>query len=406
MGKLFIEDLDVKGKKVLIRVDFNVPLDEKKNITDDTRIRSALPTIEYVLRNGGKAILMSHLGRPKGQRNPKYSLEPVAERLSELLNKKVAFANDCIGVRVKMMVSQMKEGDVILLENLRFYPGEEKGDDSFAEELASLGDVYIDDAFGTAHRAHASMVGVTKHIKQCAAGYLLKKEIEYLGRAVENPGRPFIAVMGGAKVSDKIKVIKNLIEKVNSILIGGAMAYTFLKVRGIPVGSSKVEEIIEDKKGNKINVPSLISEILKKANARGVDILLPVDHIIGDKFAEDAAVKTVGEDKIKEGWMGLDIGPETVDLYSRKIKEAKTVIWNGPMGVFEMEPFSKGTMAIARALSESGAVSIVGGGDSVSAVNKSGVSGKITHISTGGGASLEYLEGKELPGIAALTDKN
>lgn len=406
MAKLFIEDLNVKGKKVLIRVDFNVPLDDKQNITDDTRIRAALPTIKYVMDNGGKSILMSHLGRPKGQRNPKYSLEPVAKRLSELLDKKVDFASDCIGSRVQMMVGQLKEGDVLLLENLRFYPGEEKGDDSFAKELASLGDMYIDDAFGTAHRAHASMVGVTKHIKQCAAGYLLKKEIDYLGQAVENPKRPFIAIMGGAKVSDKIKVIKNLIEKVDSILIGGAMAYTFLKVKGIPVGSSKVEEIIEDKKGNKIDVPNLVSEILKKAHARNVSILLPVDHVIGDKFGEDAKVKVVGEDRIEDGWMGLDIGPKTIDLYSAKIKEAKTIIWNGPMGVFEMKPFSGGTMAIARALSESDAISIVGGGDSVSAVNKSGVSDKITHISTGGGASLEYLEGKELPGIAALTDKN
>ncbi|MBN2190018.1 MAG: phosphoglycerate kinase [Candidatus Aureabacteria bacterium] len=406
MAKLFIEDLDVKGKKVLIRVDFNVPLDDNGNITDDTRIRAALPTIRYVMENGGKSILMSHLGRPKGQRNPKYSLEPVAKRLSELLNKKVDFANDCIGNRVQMMVGQLKEGDILLLENLRFYPGEEKGDDSFAKELASLGDIYIDDAFGTAHRAHASMVGVTKHIKECAAGYLLKKEIDYLGQAVENPKRPFIAIMGGAKVSDKIKVIKNLIERVDSILIGGAMAYTFLKVKGISVGSSKVEEIIEDKKGNKIDVPNLVSEILKKAHARNVSILLPVDHVIGDKFGEDAKVKVVGEDEIEDGWMGLDIGPETIDLYSAKIKEAKTIIWNGPMGVFEMKPFSEGTMAIARALSESDAISIVGGGDSVSAVNKSGVSGKITHISTGGGASLEYLEGKELPGIAALTDKN
>ncbi len=405
MAKLFIEDLDVRGKKVLIRVDFNVPLDDKQDITDDTRIRAALPTIKYVMDNGGKAILMSHLGRPKGQGNPEYSLEPVAKRLSELLNKNVNFANDCIGSRVQMMVGQLKEGDVLLLENLRFYPGEEKGDDSFARELASLGDVYIDDAFGTAHRAHASMVGVTKYIKQCAAGYLLKKEIDYLGQAVENPKRPFIAIMGGAKVSDKIKVIKNLIEKVDSILIGGAMAYTFLKVKGISVGSSRVEELIEDKKGNKINVPNLVSEILKKAHARNVSILLPVDHVIGDKFGEDANVKVVEEDKITAGWMGLDIGPKTVELFSVKIKEAKTVIWNGPMGVFEMEPFSKGTMAIARALSESDAISIVGGGDSVSAINKSGVSDKISHISTGGGASLEYLEGKELPGIAALTDK-
>lgn len=405
MAKLFIEDLGLKGKRVLIRVDFNIPLDENRNITDDTRIKSALPTIKYVIEHGGKAILMSHLGRPKGQSNPKYSLAVAAPRLSKLIGKKVVFVDDCIGQKVKNAVTRMSNGDILLLENLRFYPGEEKGDDAFAGELASLGDVYIDDAFGTAHRAHASMVGVTKFIDRCAAGYLLKKEIEYLGRAVRDPKRPFVAIMGGAKVSDKIKVIESLIEKVDAILIGGAMAYTFLKVKGIPVGSSRVEEIIEDKKGNKINVPELVNSILKKASLKKVDILLPIDHLEGDKFAEDANVKIVGQSGIEDGWMGLDIADGTIKLFSEKIKEAGTVVWNGPMGVFEMEVFAKGTMAVAKALAESDAVSIVGGGDSVAAINKSGLAGKITHISTGGGASLEYLEGKELPGITALSDK-
>ncbi len=405
MAKLFIEDLGLKGKRVLIRVDFNIPLDENQNITDDTRIKSALPTINYVVDHGGKAILMSHLGRPKGQSNPKYSLAVAAPRLSKLIGKKVVFVDDCIGQKVKNAVTRMSDGDILLLENLRFYPGEKKGDDAFAGELASLGDVYIDDAFGTAHRAHASMVGVTKFIDRCAAGYLLKKEIEYLGQAVRDPKKPFVAIMGGAKVSDKIKVIESLIEKVDAILIGGAMAYTFLKVKGIPVGSSRVEEIIEDKKGNKINVPELVNSILKKAALKKVDILLPVDHIEGDKFAEDANVKIVGQSGIENGWMGLDIADETIKLFSEKIKEAGTVVWNGPMGVFEMELFAKGTMAIAKALAGSDAVSIVGGGDSVAAINKSGLAEKITHISTGGGASLEYLEGKELPAIAALSDK-
>ncbi|MCK5160407.1 MAG: phosphoglycerate kinase [Candidatus Aureabacteria bacterium] len=405
MAKLFIEDLGLKGKRVLIRVDFNIPLDENQNITDDTRIKSALPTIKYVVEHGGKAILMSHLGRPKGQSNPKYSLAVAAPRLSKLIGKKVVFVDDCIGQKVKNAVTRMSNGDILLLENLRFYPGEEKGDDAFAGELASLGDVYIDDAFGTAHRAHASIVGVTKFIDRCAAGYLLKKEIEYLGRAVRDPKRPFVAIMGGAKVSDKIKVIESLIEKVDAILIGGAMAYTFLKVKGIPVGSSRVEEIIEDKKGNKINVPELVNSILKKASLKKVDILLPIDHLEGDKFDEDANVKIVGQSGIEDGWMGLDIADGTIKLFSEKIKEAGTVVWNGPMGVFEMELFAKGTMAVAKALAESDAVSIVGGGDSVAAINKSGLAGKITHISTGGGASLEYLEGKELPGITALSDK-
>ena len=404
MPKLFIEDLDLKGKRVLIRVDFNVPLDDDKRITDDTRIRAALPTIRYVASRGGKAILMSHLGRPDGKRDGAFSLAPVASRLSELLGKPVAFADDCVGEKAASAVARLKGGDVLLLENLRFYPGEEAGDEAFARSLASLGDVYIDDAFGTAHRPHASMVGVTKFLPQAAGGYLLKKEIDYLGQAVGNPSHPFIAILGGAKVSDKIKVIKNLLDRVDELLIGGAMAYTFLKAQGIAVGSSKVEGVITDKKGRRIDVPALVQEILGKAAAKKVTILLPLDHVAAERFAADAATKIVPRDGIPDNWMGMDIGPKTTEAFAREIAKAKTVLWNGPMGVFEMKPFAAGTMAVARALADSRAVTIVGGGDSVAAVNQSGVADKITHISTGGGASLEFLEGKVLPGIAALTD--
>ncbi|MCX6349245.1 MAG: phosphoglycerate kinase [Candidatus Aureabacteria bacterium] len=405
MPKLFIEDLDLKDKRVLIRVDFNVPLDDDKRITDDTRIRAALPTIRYVASRGGKAILMSHLGRPDGKRDEAFSLAPVASRLSELLGKPVAFAEDCVGEKAASAVARLKGGDVLLLENLRFYPGEEAGDEAFARSLASLGDVYIDDAFGTAHRPHASMVGVTKFLPLAAGGYLLKKEIDYLGQAVENPSRPFIAILGGAKVSDKIKVIKNLLDRVDELLIGGAMAYTFLKAQGISVGSSKVEGVITDKKGRQIDVPALVKEILGKAAAKKATILLPLDHVAAERFAADAATRIVPRDGIPEKWIGMDIGPKTAEAFSREIAKAKTVLWNGPMGVFEMKPFAAGTMAVARALADSRAVTIVGGGDSVAAVNQSGVADKITHISTGGGASLEFLEGKVLPGIAALTDK-
>ena len=404
MNKLGIKDLKLKGKRVLIRVDFNVPLDQDRMITDDTRIKAALPTIRYVIESGGRAILISHLGRPKGKKVPAFSLAPAAVRLSELLQHQVEFIDDCIGPKVKAAVNEMKDGDVLLLENLRFYPGEKAGDDDFARELAALGEVYIDDAFGTAHRAHASMVGVTKYIEQCAAGFLLQKEIEYLGDELEDPQRPFIAILGGAKVSDKIQVIENFIARVNSILIGGAMAYTFLKAMGVPVGSSKVEEEIEDKKGNTIDVAGLVRDILAKADSQGVEILLPADHIEADRFAADAEIKIVLRDGIEDGWMGMDIGPETIRIYSEKVKKAGTVVWNGPMGVFEMKPFAGGTMAVAQALAESDAVSIIGGGDSVAAVNQSGLADKISHISTGGGASLELLSGKVLPGIEALSD--
>ncbi|MFH1039322.1 MAG: phosphoglycerate kinase [PVC group bacterium] len=404
MAKLGIEDLDLKGKRVLVRVDFNVPLDGDRRITDDTRIRAALPTIRYVIEHGGKAILVSHLGRPKGKRDPAYSLGPVAVRLFELLDQRVVFVDDCIGPGAKEAVKKMKDGDVVLLENLRFHPGEEAGDDAFARELAALADLYIDDAFGTAHRAHASMVGVTAYLDRSAAGFLLQKEIDYLGKALADPERPFIAILGGAKVSDKIKVIENLVRSVDSILIGGAMAYTFMKAIGVPVGASRVEEIIEDKKGMAIDVAGLVRGILEKAAARGVEVLLPIDHVVADRFSEDAAVRVVPRDGIAAGWMGMDIGPRTGRLYGDKIGKAGTVVWNGPMGVFEMKPFAAGTLAVARALAESSALSIIGGGDSVAAVNRSGLAGRITHISTGGGASLEFLEGKVLPGIAALTD--
>ena len=404
MTKLGIENLELKGKRVLIRVDFNVPLDQERRITDDTRIKAALPTIKYVMNYGGRVILISHLGRPKGKKDPDFSLAPVAVHLSDLLHQNVKFIDDCVGPKVEEAVREMKAGDVILLENLRFYPGEKAGDDDFARELAALGEVYIDDAFGTAHRAHASMVGVTKYIEQCAAGFLLQKEIEYLGDELEDPQRPFIAILGGAKVSDKIQVIENFIARVNSILIGGAMAYTFLKAMGVPVGLSKVEEEIEDKKGNTIDVAGLVRDILAKADSQGVEILLPTDHIEADRFAADAEIKTVLRDGIEDGWMGMDIGPETIRIYSEKVKKAGTVVWNGPMGVFEMKPFAGGTMAVAQALAESDAVSIIGGGDSVAAVNQSGLADKISHISTGGGASLEMLSGKVLPGIEALSD--
>lgn len=405
MSKLFIEDLDLKGRRVLIRVDFNVPLDQSGRITDDTRIRAALPTIRYVAARGGKAILMSHLGRPDGKPDPAASLSPVAVRLSELLGKPVAFAADCVGEKAATAVAGMKGGDVLLLENLRFHPGEEAGDESFAHKLAALGDVYVDDAFGTAHRAHASIVGVARLLPQAASGYLLRKEIDYLGRAVENPARPFVAILGGAKVSDKIKVIKNLLDRVDALLIGGAMAYTFLKASGVAVGASKTEGVITDKKGRRIDVPALVQEILAKAAAKKARILLPVDHVVAERFAADAPSRIVPRDGIPAGFLGMDIGPETVRLFSAEIARAKTVLWNGPMGVFEMAPFAAGTFAVARAMAASSAVTIVGGGDSVAAVNESGVADKITHISTGGGASLEFLEGKVLPGIAALTDK-
>ncbi|NLF37935.1 phosphoglycerate kinase [bacterium] len=401
MAKLFIEDLEFQGRKALIRVDFNVPLDEKKNITDDTRIRAALPTIKYVLEKGGCAILMSHLGRPKGTGfDPQFSLKPAADHLATLLGKPVTMAPDCVGPEVEAIVAKMKPGDVTLLENVRFHKAEQGKDapevnEAFAKNLAKLGDLYVDDAFGTAHRPDASMVGVTKHVAQCAAGYLLQKEIKYLSEAVESPQRPFVAILGGAKVSDKIPVIENLLTKADTIIIGGAMAYTFLKAKGVNVGRSLVEP----------DFISVAKEFIEKAAQKGAPLILPVDHVVANAIDNASGSRTTENEHVPDGMIAVDIGPHTQKLYADLILKAKTIVWNGPMGVFETPEFAKGTFAIAKAVADSGAVSIVGGGDSVSAVNKSGVAAKISHISTGGGASLEYLEGKVLPGIAALSEK-
>ena len=396
LNKKTVEDLQVEGKRVLVRCDFNVPMDDNRNITDDTRIVSALPTIKYLIENGGKVVLMSHLGRPKGKADPKFSLEPVSKRLSELLNKEVKFAKDdnVISEDVKNIVDNMNNGDVVLLENTRFRSEEKKNDEDFAKDLASLGDVFVNDAFGTSHRAHASNVGASKFLPS-AVGFLVKKEIEVMGKALENPERPFVAILGGAKVSDKIGVIENLLEKVDTILIGGGMAYTFLKAKGYSIGTSLLEE-------DKID---LANELLKKADEKNVKILLPVDIVVAKEFKNDTEYKTVEIDSIPEGMMGLDIGSETIDLFSEEIKNAKTVVWNGPMGVFEMENFKNGTESIAKAMAETDGTTIVGGGDSASAVEKAGFKEEMTHISTGGGASLEFLEGKELPGIAAISEK-
>jgi phosphoglycerate kinase len=390
-----IDQVEVKGKRVFIRVDFNVPLNEKNEITDDTRIVQSLPTIRSVIERGGKSILASHLGRPKGKRDPKYSLAPAAERLSKLLGTRVGLGSDCIGEGVQQQIEGMKAGEVLLLENLRFHPEEEKNDESFSKALASLCDVYVNDAFGAAHRAHASTEGMTRYVKTLAAGFLMMKEVESLQRALVNPQKPYVAILGGAKVSDKIGVIENLLDKVTTVLVGGGMAYTFLRARGIGVGKSLVEE---DQIG-------FSSTLLEKAKGK-VNLFLPQDHIVAERMDLQAKRQIVKNGMIPSDWLCLDIGPETVKAFSEEIKSAKTIVWNGPMGVFEMEPFSQGTFAIARAVAESSAFSIVGGGDSVAAVNQSGVAEKISHISTGGGASLEYLEGKKLPGIEALRRKD
>lgn len=396
LDKKTLEDLQVQGKRVLVRCDFNVPMDDNRNITDDRRIRSSLPTIKYLIENKAKVILMSHLGRPKGEANPKFSLEPVSKRLSELLNTDVVFAQDdkVVSENVQEIVSKMADGDVVLLENTRFRKEEEKNEENFAKELASLGDLYINDAFGTSHRAHTSNVGLSNQLPS-AVGYLVEKEISVMGKALENPERPFVAILGGAKVSDKIGVIENLLNKVDSILIGGGMAYTFLKAQGYEIGNSILEE-------DKVD---LANDLLKKAEDKNVKLLLPVDVIVAKEFNNDTEFKTVNIESIPEDMMGMDIGEETINLFSKEIKDAKTVIWNGPMGVFEMENFKKGTDAIAKAMAESNGITIVGGGDSASAVEKAGYADKMTHISTGGGASLEFLEGKTLPGIGAIDDK-
>ncbi len=394
MNKKTVTDIDVKGKRCLVRVDFNVPIDENGKVTDDNRIVGALPTINYLRDHGAKVILCSHLGRPKGTFNLKYSLRPVAVRLAEL-GVPVVFAEDVIGESAKAAVAAMKDGDVVLLENLRFHIEEEKNDDSFAKALASFGEVYVDDAFGTSHRAHASTAGVVKYIKPAVAGFLVAKELDIMGKALENPERPFVAVLGGSKVSDKIGVIDNLITKVDVLLIGGAMAYTFFKAEGLEVGTSLCEP---DK-------TELAASLLKKAKERGVEFILPVDTVVATEFKADAPFKTVPSDAIPSDMMGMDIGEKTAALFAEKIKTAKTVVWNGPMGVFEMENFAAGTKAVATAIAQSDCVSIVGGGDSAAAVTQMGFKDKITHISTGGGASLEFLEGLELPGIACLDDK-
>jgi phosphoglycerate kinase len=386
-----IDQIELKGKRVFIRVDFNVPQDEKNNITDDTRILHSLPTIRFASDAGAKVILASHLGRPKGKRDPKFSLAPVAERLSKLIGKEVALAPDCIGAEVQTRIGEMKEREIVLLENLRFHPEEEKNEETFSMALASLCDVYVDDAFGAAHRAHASTEGMTRFVKTVAAGFLMTKEIDSLEKALLSPKKPYVAILGGAKVSDKIGVIQNLLDKVTTLLIGGGMAYTFLKGEGFQVGKSLVEE----------GQIGFSLKLLEKAKGK-IQFLLPSDHIAAERMDIQAKRETVKNDKIPSGWVCLDIGPETVKTFSEEIKSAKTIVWNGPMGVFEMEPFSQGTFAIAKAIADSSAFSIVGGGDSVSAVNKAGVADKISHISTGGGASLEFLEGKKLPGIEAL----
>ena len=389
-NKKTIRDIDVNGKKVLVRVDFNVPLTES-GVGDDTRIRAAIPTIQYLLDHGAAVILCSHLGRPKGGPDPKYSLKPVADHLAELLGQPVKFAPDCIGPAAETEASSLKPGEVLVLENTRFHPEEEKNDLKMAEQLASLADLYVNDAFGTAHRAHASTEGVT-HFKPGVAGFLLEKEIKYLGQAVADPKRPFVAILGGAKISDKIGVINNLLNKADAVLIGGGMANTFLKAQGFAVADSLVEDD---------SVP-VASDLLAKAQGK---LHLPVDLVVADKFEADAARKVLPVGNVPEGWRILDIGPETVRAFSAVIKTAGTVVWNGPMGVFEFPAFAEGTFGIAKAVAESSAVSIIGGGESVAAIQQSGLAEKITHISTGGGASLEMLEGLELPGVAALQDK-
>ena len=393
-NKKTIEDINVSGKKVLVRCDFNVPLDADKNITDETRINAALPTFRYLLDKGAAVILCSHLGRPKGEFNMKYSLAPVAKRLSEKLGFEVKLASDVIGESAKKLAAEVKPGEAILLENLRFHVEEEKNDPAFAKELASMADVFVNDAFGTAHRAHASTEGVT-HYLPSVAGYLIGKELDVMGKALTNPVRPFVAILGGAKVKDKIGVITNLIDKVDALLIGGGMAYTFIKAQGGEVGNSLLDE-------ERIG---LAKELMDKAAAKGVKLILPVDNVIGDAFDNDCHQQVVESGKIPEGWEGLDIGPKTCEQFAEVIRTAKTVVWNGPMGVFEMPNFAKGTIAVAKALAESGAISIIGGGDSAAAIEQLGFADKVTHISTGGGASLEFLEGKVLPGIAALEDK-
>ena len=398
MSKLSIRDLEMSGKRVFMRVDFNVPL-EGGRVTDDTRIRETLPTIEFARQRGAKLVLASHLGRPKGKPDPKYSLKPIAAKLAEMLRVPVDFAPDCVGADAESRSRALANGCVLLLENVRYHAEEEANDGNFSRQLAALCDgLFVCDAFGSAHRAHASVVGITRFVKQSAAGLLMERELTYLGKALSNPERPFAAILGGAKVSDKIEVVENLMHIADSMLIGGGMAYTFLKSQGLPVGKSLVE----------MDKLDLARKLLAEAQQRSFRLLLPVDHVLGAEFKADTKTQTTGVSATPEGWMGLDIGPETIAKYSAELARAKTIVWNGPMGVFEMPAFSKGTMEIARAVAaatQKGATSIVGGGDSVAAIHAAGLADQISHISTGGGASLEFLGGRKLPGVESLTDK-
>lgn len=397
MNKLSIRDLDLNGKRVFVRVDFNVPLDGGK-VSEDTRIRATIPTLKLAIDRGARLVLASHLGRPKGKPDPKYSLKPVAARLQELLGKPVAFAADCVGAEAESKSKALKNGDVLLLENVRYHAEEEKNDPEFAKQLALLCDgLFVCDAFGSAHRAHASVVGITKFVRQSAAGLLMEKELAYLGKAISNPDRPFVAVLGGAKVSDKIEVVQNLMKLADAMLIGGAMAYTFLKSQGKPVGKSLVEN-------DKLD---LAGDLLQQAKSRNFRLVLPVDHVLAES-PDSSATKTTSIDDTPDGWMGLDVGPKTIAEFEREISRARTIVWNGPLGMFEKPAFAKGTLAIAKAVAAAtskGATTIIGGGDSVAAVEQAGVASQISHISTGGGASLEFLAGDKLPGVEALTDK-